>query len=229
MSKLVTKNSFLAKVKSKSKPAKKVDLAKVRKAVERAPRLLFTMDATGSRSHTWELAQEITLSMFDVMPGELEIALGYHGGGKLKEITPFKTSKEYFKEKVSGVYCDSGWTDLCSILRAATEIKELNALIYIGDAFEESEETAYEIARILAEKKTPCFMFIEGENRAATEVFRKIAKITGGALFPFENNSPKDVSDKLAAIAAFAGGGKQLLSKMAKQLPSAKLLLEELK
>ncbi len=217
---------FLAKIKKSNK--KVVNRSKLAKAVEKTPKLLFSMDATASRQHTWEVAQDITVSMFDVLPGGLKIALAYHGGGSLREVSNFRDNASYFKDKVKGVRCMAGHTALCEILEEAVEINGLSALIYIGDCFEEGKHKAESLARKLKVKKVPCFMFIEGDDPEAQKAFAMIAEITGGALFPFEMAATIRVKEKLEAIAAYAAGGMKLLRERQGSLPGAKDLIAKL-
>lgn len=214
--------AFLEKIGAISK---RVDQSKIAAALKKEPpKLLFSMDATQSREATWDIAQDLTRTMFDQMPGGLKIALAYHGGGRLKEVSEFRTDLEYFKRKVAEVRCDAGQTALCPILEKATQENGLSALIYIGDAYEEGEYRT--LARDLKLKKVPCFFFLEGNDPAAKRAFSEIAEITGGAVFPFEMTSLGKAKDRLDAIAAFAAGGTQLLKEKAASLPAASELLK---
>jgi hypothetical protein len=220
-----SKSAFLEKVGALSKPK---DNSKLASALKKTPKLLFSMDATASRQASWDAAQQITLSMFDVIPGGLKIALAHHGGGRLREVTEFKDDPAFFKEKIAGVRCVAGETALCEVLANAVEIPGLNSLIYIGDAFEENIGTAIETAHKLKSKGVTCFMFQEGDNPYVHEAFTKIAEITGGAVFPFSMDSLTRVRERLDAIAAFAAGGVQLLQTKRASLPAASELIARL-
>jgi hypothetical protein len=220
-----SKRAFLDKVGALSKTK---DNSKIALALKKTPKLLFSMDATASRQPSWDVAQEITLSMFDVMPGGLKIALAYHSGGHLKAVTDFRADAAYFKDQIAGVQCEAGLTALCEILESASEIPALSSLIYIGDCFEERLDTASRLAQKLKTNGVRCFMFLEGDDGEAREAFNTIAEITGGAVFPFEQQSLVRVKEKLDAIAAFSAGGMKLLKENQGRLPGARELIAKL-
>lgn len=229
---------FLDKVRSSkaiSATPKQQTLAKALKNESR-PRLLFSMDATASREASWDVAKQITGAMFEAVPGALDVALAYHGGGMLQELTPFSSDTKVFLDKVHTVCCQAGITALNEILDEATEINRLKALIYIGDCFEENSIEAVELAQQLKLKGVRCFMFHETTSFSqdynvdtAHEVFGRIAQITGGALLPFDENSPQMVKQLLEAIAFYAVQGIKALEQKAKYLPAVRLLLEQMK
>ncbi len=202
---------------------------------EQRPRLLFAMDATASREASWNVAKEITGAMFEAVPGALDVALAYHGGGRLQELTSFSTNAKAFREQIHLVSCQAGRTALNHILDNALKIPRLKALIYVGDCFEESAIEAVELAQQLKLKGVRCFMFhdqspqSQGYNTdTARIVFEQIAQITGGALFPFDETSPMAVRELLEAIAVYAPHGLKALKALAQKnqtLPAARLLL----
>ena len=62
---------------------------------------------------------------------------------------------------------------------------------------------------------TKAFVFHENpdENADAVDVFREIARITGGVYLPFDRNSAAELAGLLAAIGAYAAGGVKALEK----------------
>lgn len=232
------RSGFLDKVRSSkaiSATPKQETLAKAIKNEER-PRLLFSMDATASRETSWDVAKQITGAMFKAVPGALDVALAYHGGGRLREVTPFSPNAKVFLDKLRTVQCKAGITALNDILDKATEISRLKALIYIGDCFEENPDEAVELAQQLKLKGVRCFMFHDTSSGSqgydvatAHEVLGKIAQITGGALLPFDENYPEMVKQLLEAIAFYAAQGIKALEQKAKHLPAARLLLNQIK
>lgn len=231
-------SSFLDKVRSSkaiSATAKQEILAKAI-AVTQRPRLLFAMDATASREASWNVAKEITGAMFEAVPGELDVALAYHSGGRLREMTPFSSEARAFLDKVQSVHCFAGRTALNEILDKASITPGLKALIYIGDCFEEDPREAVELAQQLKLKGVRCFIFHDTSSQeqgydteAARTAFDEIARITGGALLPFDETSPDLVRELLAAIAIYAAGGMKALQQKTKLLPAARLLLERMR
>jgi len=130
-------SGFLDKVRS----SKVISAAPKQEMLTRAiahterPRLLFAMDATASREACWNVAKEITGAMFEAVPGELDVALAYHSGGRLQEMTPFSSEARAFLDKVQAVRCSAGRTALNEILDKAAQTPKLKALIYTGDCF----------------------------------------------------------------------------------------------
>ena len=106
--------SFLDKVRS----AKAISATSKQETLQKAitndshPRLLFAMDATASREQSWNIAKEITGAMFEAVPGALDVALAYQGGGRLREVTPFSSNAKAFLDKVQQVRCIAGVTAL---------------------------------------------------------------------------------------------------------------------
>lgn len=232
------RSGFLDKVRSSkaaSATPKQETLAKIL-ANESRPRLLFTMDATASREASWNVAKEITGAMFEAVPGALDVALAYHGGGRLQEITPFSPESKAFLDKVHMVRCTAGKTALNQILAQATQITRLKALIYVGDCFEDSPTDAVELAGQLKLRGVRCFLFHDASSKTlgydvetARTVFASIAKITGGALLPFDESSPQMVKALLEAISVYAAQGIKALEQKTKSLPAARLLLQQIR
>ena len=234
-----TQNAFLERVRNsraEAQPSNRDALVQALRSDTR-PRLLFSMDATASREPSWDIAKEITQAMFAAVPGALEVALAYHGGGALREVTPFASNARVFLDKVHQVACVAGPTALNEVLEAALDLQGLKALIYIGDFFEEDAGEAKALATQLKLKGVPCFMFHEAARAGegldpylgeARDVFGMIAQLTGGVLLPFDATAPDKVQELLEAIAMYAVGGIKLLEQQARQLPAAKLLLEQL-
>ena len=194
------------------------------------------MDATASREAAWNVAKEITGAMFEAVPGVLEVALAWHSGGRLQQLTLFSPDTKSFLEKVHAVRCVAGGTALNEVLESATSTSRLKALIYIGDCFEEDTNEALELAKQLKLRGVRCFLFHDRSSIAqgydvdtACKVFGEIAKITGGALLPFDETAPELVKQLLEAIAYYAAQGMKALQAKSKTLPAARLLLEQMK
>ena len=65
--------------------------------------------------------------------------------------------------------------------------------------------------------------------RRDAELFRDLARRTGGDILPFDANAPDRLRDLLAAVAVYAVGGEALLEQKRRTLPGAALLLRHLK
>jgi hypothetical protein len=64
---------------------------------------------------------------------------------------------------------------------------------------------------------TPCFMFLEGADPTARAAFERVARLSGGAFAPFDAGSARVLGDLLAAVAAFAAGGRTALADLSRQ------------
>lgn len=199
-----------------------------------AHRLVFSLDATASRQATWRVAQGLTVQMFDALPEGLEIALAYHSGGRMRPWSPFTRAADRLRKEITQVTCEVGETALNAILDQSMEIPSLRAMIYIGDCFEEDEDDAIHLAHKLHLKGVRCFFFQDrlsphSEMGYVSQVFGEIAKITEGALFDFDQRSPKRTGEEMQAIARLAAGGIAALEQDSKTLPGANRVLEKLK
>ncbi len=232
------RSSFLDKVRSSKaiSATPKQEILKSALAHHERPRLLFAMDATASREACWNVAKEITGAMFEAVPGELDVALAYHSGGRLQEMTPFSSEVKAFLDKVQAVRCTAGRTALNEILEKAAQAPRIKAFIYIGDCFEEDPREAVEMTQQLKLKGVRCFIFHDSssqsqgyDTKAAHTIFEQIARITGGAILPFDETSPNLVRELLSAIALYAAQGIKALQQQTKLLPAARLLLEQMK
>lgn len=235
------KNAFLEKLKKgkaviKNKPAS--DLSKLRKAVERPGRnrLVFSIDATASRERAWQVATEITSSMFESVPKEIEVSLAYHGGGYVKEVTPFSSSATVFLDKLKMIRCDAGGTALNGIMDKVAHLPGVAACVYVGDCYEEDESEALALAKQLRLKGIKMFIFHDKSSEGlgyntdyAGHVFAQIVDICGGAVLDFNDQAPKQAESFLSGIALYAVGGRKLLEQKRDQLPGAAKLLEHLK
>jgi hypothetical protein len=74
------------------------------------------------------------------------------------------------------------------------------------------------------------FLFQEGHDAAAEATFREIARITHGAWCRFDAGAAQQLKDLLAAVAAYASGGRAALDQMARLgRPGARLLIERMR
>ena len=106
----------------------------------------------------------------------------------------------------------------------------MSALVYVGDAMEESIDELCGRAGELALLGVPVFLFQEGRDARAERAFREIARLTGGAWCRFDEGSARQLRDLLTAVAVFAAGGRAALKALASTGAGrgAVLLLEQL-
>jgi hypothetical protein len=97
--------------------------------------------------------------------------------------------------------------------------------ILISDACEESPSELYVAARRL--NGVPLFAFQEGSDEAVSNIYGRLASVTGGAACRFDAGSAARLADLLKAVVAFATGGRKALADQ--KTEAARLLLTQLK
>lgn len=175
-------------------------------------RLIFAIDATMSRRPTWNRAREIQSDMFAVAQsiGGLAVQLVYFRGHGEFHASDWTASAQVLGNRMQDVTCRSGFTQLCRVLDhagAEAALTKVGALVYVGDAFEESPDEAAAAAGRLALLGVPAFMFHEGDDPKAAAVFRDIAGLTKGVYARFDAGAAKQLRDLLMAAAIYATGG----------------------
>ncbi|NKC29359.1 VWA domain-containing protein [Falsiroseomonas selenitidurans] len=182
-------------------------------------RLVFAMDATASRQPSWDRACHLQAEMFGAVReiGGLAVSLAYFRGFREFAATPFLTNAPDLARRMTAVTCLGGQTQVERLLRhtlAETQRQKVNALVFIGDAFEEDVDAACHVAGELGLRGTPVFCFQEGENPLARNALRQVARLSGGAWAPFDAASATALRDLLRAVAVFAAGGRRALARL---------------
>jgi hypothetical protein len=182
--------------------------------------LVFALDATGSRQRSWDQAMRLQGDMFRAAAeiGALDIALVYFRGlaniNAECKATAWTSNSEQLAKAMAGIQCQTGETQIAQVLkytlREAAQ-RKISALTFIGDMCEEFEDQLIPHARDLARAGVPVFLFQEGHDWEAEQIFREIAKITGGAYSTFDPGSARQLGEFLRAVAAFATGGVKAL------------------
>jgi hypothetical protein len=198
-------------------------------------RLLFIVDATGSRERAWDLASKLQADMFSTAAGvgALDVQLVYFRGmqgidgecraslwtGDAHELARFMTR----------VNCRTGPTQIVRALEHARkehQAQPINAIVYIGDMCEERAQAIYDAVASLS--GVPCFVFQEGDDDLiAGPIFQEMARLTKGAHLKFTTGSARELAELLRAVAAFAVGGLTALADL--RTDSARKLLTQLK
>jgi len=196
--------------------------AKVPSLAQTKGRLIFAIDATMSRHPTWARATEIQSDMFGVAQsiGGLAVQLVYFRGHGDFNASDWTASPIVLANRMRDVSCRSGFTQICRVLaHAAAEAgaTKVGALVYVGDAFEESPDEAAAEAGKLALLGVPAFMFHEGDDPQAGAVFRDIARLTKGVYARFDSGAAKHLRELLMAAAIYATGGAVALRAHAKK------------
>jgi len=179
-------------------------------------RLLFALDATASRQPTWDRACHIQAEMFEATDslGGLEIQLVFYRGFRECKASPWVSSSRELLKRMAGVQCIAGQTQIERVLtHAAREARKqpVNALVFVGDAFEEDIDAVGQKAGELGLLGVPAFVFHEGGDLIAERAFRQIARLTKGAYCPFDASSARQLKELMGAVAVYAAGGRQAL------------------
>lgn len=189
------------------------------------PRLVFAVDATGSREHAWRAARKLTDAVLKALPGELDVAFAVHGGGRVHTFTRFTSKPGRLRDMAAGVSCKAGGTRLLDILERVLKLKRVGVVLYIGDSFEESDAQACRLADALLKQETRVIILHDGPPPVA---FGEIAERSGGALLPFEASALDQLGELLGAVAALAVGGVAAVEEQQATMPAAAVLLEKL-
>lgn len=227
----------MAKLPTKRSPSGEIDkfLKKSRDIsafVSRQPRLMFCIDATASRQPTWDQASHLQQEMFraGARGASLSVQLCYYRGFSDFYASPWLGDSEQLARTMARVQCEGGHTQIARLLKhALAEHRKspVRALVFIGDALEESPDTLCRLAGQAGLLKLPLFLFQEGEDHHAAQCFRQMARLSGGAWARFNASSARALADLLGAVASYAAGGHSALENQATE--SAKLLLKQLK
>jgi hypothetical protein len=190
-------------------------------------RLLFALDATASRQPTWDTACQLQADMFHeaAVIGGLDVSLIYYRGLKECMISPWVSQPEKLAALMEKIHCCAGETQIGKVIactRRETQNLKVQALVFVGDAMEENPDDLCRAARNLG---VPTFIFQEGDDPVAEQVFREITNLTGGAYCRFDPDAASQLRELLRAAAAFAAGGVKALAAV-QGAGAARLLLQ---
>jgi hypothetical protein len=118
------------------------------------------------------------------------------------------------------VSCLAGETQVRKVLKHVlkeTRKKKVNALVFIGDAFEENIDELGTFSGEMGLLGVPAFMFHEGGNPASAFAFQQVAKLSNGAFCRFDSSSPRMLAELLRAVAVFAAGGMAALEDLGRR------------
>jgi hypothetical protein len=192
-------------------------------------RLIFAMDATASRQPAWDLAAELQAEMFRAASG-LEVKLVYFRGASECRQSPWKSGPDQLCYLMRKVSCQAGYTQIGKLLTLARELaaeQSISALVFVGDAMEETLGTLCDLA---AGARMPVFMFQEADDPKVERAFREIARISNGAYCRFDAGAADTLRQLLRAVAVYATGGMSALEAHAAiAAEPVRLLLTQLK
>jgi hypothetical protein len=172
------------------------------------PRLVFALDATGSRQPTWDNACELQASMFAAAGDHIEVQLVFYRGDECRA-SKWLDSRS-LAAATRKINCIRGQTQIGKVLRHTLKEAErgpgrVKGLVFVGDEVEEGPQELrelYELARMLGVKQIPAFMFQEGDDGDVWLVFSEIAKLSGGVFCQFGTDSAKQLKALLRALVA---------------------------
>jgi hypothetical protein len=196
-------------------------LAEIGKVATAGPtrrgRLVFALDATASRQPTWDTACELQGEMFREVAsaGGLDMQLVYYRGLGECRASRWISEPQQLAKTMSQIMCEAGHTQIEKVLAHAqkeTKLLKVSALVFVGDAMEESPDSLAHEAGELGRLGVPAFMFQEGRNCEVEHVFRNIVQLTHGAYCRFDPGAARQLGALLRAVAVFAVGGTQALA-----------------
>ncbi len=202
--------------------------------------LVFALDATMSRQHTWDQAQHIQVEMFDAVgkAGGLDVQLVYFRGFGECRASRWVSDTASLRTLMTGIECRGGQTQIGKVLNhIRKEAKKKNpinagrsrvdAMVFVGDAMEEEADALCETAGQLGLLGVPCFMFQEGHDPLTEQTFREISRLSNGAFMRFGAGSAARLVELLKAVASYVAGGRVALETHSSR--EARLLLEQMK
>jgi hypothetical protein len=196
-------------------------------------RLVFALDATMSRQPTWDLACRVQGEMFKTTAdlGGLAVQLVYFRGFDECRASRWVIAPAALTGLMTQIDCRGGHTQIARVLRhvrGETQNSAVKALVYVGDAMEEPIDDLCALAGELGLTGVKAFMFHEGHDAVAGRAFQEIARLTGGAYARFDANAPQSLAGLLRAVAAYATGGVNGLTRLASRDADARKLLTSL-
>src|SRR5215467_12111271 len=167
-------------------------------------RLIFALDATMSRQPTWDTACTLQADMFREAAsiGGLDIQLVYFRGLNECRASGWVAGSERLAELMSRIDCRGGQTQIGKVLTHARQEharQKVQAMVFVGDAMEESVDRLCQGAGELGLLNVPVFMFQEGDDPVAENSYREIARLSRGAYCRFDAGSAHQLGELLRA------------------------------
>lgn len=185
-------------------------------------RLIFALDATMSRQPTWDLACSLQAEMFQeaAAVGGLDVQLVYYRGHSECRASRWVSDPKRLLGLMESIDCRGGHTQIGRVLehvRKEGKQQKVDALVFVGDAMEESVDDLCAKAGELGLLGVPAFMFQEERDPVAERAFQEIARLTHGAWCPFDAGAAAQLRELLRAAAAYAAGGRRALADLSKR------------
>ena len=181
-------------------------------------RLIFAMDATASREPTWDLATSLHAELFNIASAtRLDVQLVYYRGLDDFFVSGWNKEPRSLLGEMQNVRCRGGRTQILRVLQHARRQianEKTEAVVFVGDCCEESANEIYACAGELGLFRLPVFVFQEGNDPHARQVFKQIAARSRGAYARFTPGSAKELAALLGAVVAYATTGKDAVSEL---------------
>ncbi|MEX0619272.1 MAG: VWA domain-containing protein [Pseudohongiellaceae bacterium] len=197
-------------------------------------RLIFALDATASRQHTWDQASQLQTEMFlsTKALGGLQVQLCYFRGFAEFHSSNWHIETGPLLQQMSSIHCQAGITQIERLLQhviAENRRKRVKCVIFIGDSMEESLDKLCHLAGQLGMLNIPLFIFQERQDPVARQAFTEMARLSKGACCQFDSSSADQLKELLRAVAIYAAGGLKALQDLGKTSHQAVRLLQQLK
>jgi hypothetical protein len=188
----------------------------------RRGRLIFALDATMSRQPTWDQACLLQADMFREAAaiGGLDVQLVYYRGLSECRASRWVSEASRLADLMEKIDCRGGQTQIAKVLahaRSETQKARVQALVFVGDAMEESVDRLCATAGELGMLGVPVLIFQEGVDPTVEQAFREIARLSRGAYCRFNPGAAHELGELLRAAAAYAAGGLKALSDLSRR------------
>ena len=181
-------------------------------------RLIFAMDATASREPSWDIATSLHAELFNVASKtRLDVQLVYYRGLDDFFVSSWNKEPGSLLHEMQNVRCRGGRTQILRVLQHARRQiskEKIEAVVFVGDCCEESPTELYACAGELGLFRLPLFVFQEGLDPHAQQVFQQIARRSRGAYARFSPGSAKELAALLGAVVAYATEGQDAISQL---------------
>ncbi|MNL20101.1 hypothetical protein D3C87_1413330 [compost metagenome] len=169
-----------------------------------------------SRQPTWDMAVSLQAGMFEAIPKDaaLQVQLIYFRGLGECRASKWMRDAGALARVMSTISCQGGNTQIGKVFSHARDEhrrRRIHAVVYVGDAIEESVDALCAKAGELGLMGLPLFVFQEGRDARVEAAFREFARLSKGAYARFDSGAPQQLADLLKAVAAYASGGRTLL------------------
>jgi len=205
------------------------------------PRTLIAV-ANHESSPGWSYAKGLVQRMFDAAGvGGLLMKFACWGPDNAGGVRRLRVTKDWTGDpgRMTGLMdrssCDCGcYIYIRSVLAQAAEEntdRTMRAMIIIGDAFHDSEESLHEAAIFANELRragTRLILIQHGGGPATRHKLEWLARVSGAVFLPFDpRTQERQFTEMWSAISAFAARGEEAMQ--ATGGPAAPLLLEHFK